>query len=154
MCIRDSPNSLCPRCEIPCQPQSKHCYICERCVARYDHHCNWVDNCIGEGNYFWFLAFVFTQAAYMITLSIYLWRARNNHSLIIYLVQAELMCFLPCLLILVKEQILNLIYRQTTRERLGAKKHREAHGSELQELKSELLSKTDSSASEFTFSPS
>jgi hypothetical protein len=128
---RLDPNSLCPRCELPCQPSSKHCYICERCVARYDHHCNWVDNCIGDGNYSWFLAFVFTQTAYMIMLTIFLWLYIDNHSCVAYLVLAELACFLPCLLVLVKVQILNLINRQTTKERLGTKNYREARGSEL-----------------------
>lgn len=42
------PNSLCPTCEVMCTLESRHCFICNRCVEGFDHHCQWVNNCIGE----------------------------------------------------------------------------------------------------------
>lgn len=42
------PNMLCPSCETVCTQDSRHCYICNKCVHRFDHHCQWVNNCIGE----------------------------------------------------------------------------------------------------------
>jgi palmitoyltransferase len=41
------PNCLCPECEVIRTPRSRHCNICKKCVERFDHHCPWINNCIG-----------------------------------------------------------------------------------------------------------
>lgn len=56
---------LCPDCEVIRTPRCRHCVLCQRCVDRYDHHCPWVNNCIGKGNYAQFYIFVLLQTFYL-----------------------------------------------------------------------------------------
>lgn len=38
--------------------RSRHCYICRKCIDNYDHHCEWLNHCIGSANAKPFLTFI------------------------------------------------------------------------------------------------
>nr|XP_024370381.1 probable protein S-acyltransferase 22 [Physcomitrium patens] len=65
-CKRDDPAKLnvgeqllyCSICEAKISKNSKHCRACDKfsqvdslCVYEFDHHCRWLNNCVGRRNY-------------------------------------------------------------------------------------------------------
>ncbi len=41
----------CGMCKMAVRKNSKHCYTCKHCVCDFDHHCTWLNICIGRRNY-------------------------------------------------------------------------------------------------------
>ena len=52
------PVLLCPDCEVIRTEKSRHCSVCNRCVERFDHHCPWINNCVGTNNHGIFVIFL------------------------------------------------------------------------------------------------
>ncbi|KYO25574.1 putative palmitoyltransferase ZDHHC19 [Alligator mississippiensis] len=48
----------CHKCHCYCPPRSFHCPSCNVCVEGFDHHCYWLNNCVGRGNTRCFSLFV------------------------------------------------------------------------------------------------
>ncbi|XP_028280728.1 palmitoyltransferase ZDHHC11 [Parambassis ranga] len=49
----------CNLCDIRVGPKVKHCGTCNKCVEDFDHHCKWLNTCVGGRNYrFFFMALI------------------------------------------------------------------------------------------------
>jgi hypothetical protein len=65
------PGAKCRTCRFLKPARSKHCDICKRCISKLDHHCIFINNCVGYNNQHWFLllllstSVLITYAAYV-----------------------------------------------------------------------------------------
>lgn len=85
---RTHSGELCVYCRRKTQVDSKHCKACNKCVLGFDHHCKWLNMCIGTGNYKFFITYMVSAICAMslglIATVVYLaqwWSDLEHHSL-------------------------------------------------------------------------
>ncbi|XP_028582387.2 palmitoyltransferase ZDHHC23 [Podarcis muralis] len=54
----------CTKCHLVRPARAGHCRICGRCVKRLDHHCVWINSCVGEQNH---QAFILALSLFLLT---------------------------------------------------------------------------------------
>ncbi|CAI2361966.1 unnamed protein product [Moneuplotes crassus] len=104
------PTCLCPKCKIIRTPRSRHCTICDKCVERFDHHCPWINNCIGTGNHGIFIIFLINIFSFLLLI---LFQIITNHSIykgIKFLLLMTCGFFWLLISILLLKQIFVIIY--------------------------------------------
>ena len=85
------PHEICFECQIVSLPRSHHCNVCKKCVERYDHHCPWLNSCIGTRNHGLFLVFSVFQMIYILAIVVqiigfYVTFAKPNDDLLVHTV--------------------------------------------------------------------
>lgn len=51
-------DDFCFTCLVRRPLRSKHCSTCDKCVARFDHHCPWIANCVALDNLKYFIGYL------------------------------------------------------------------------------------------------
>lgn len=67
------PDFICPICENKKHKDARHCSHCRKCIRGYDHHCPWVNNCVGKRNITYFRLFLlvaFLDFSYNLSLGV------------------------------------------------------------------------------------
>ena len=58
--------NVCFICKLIKPDRCHHCKLCDKCILRMDHHCPWLNRCIGYSNQKYFILFLIYTLVYQI----------------------------------------------------------------------------------------
>ena len=127
---KTSASEICTECKIVRPPRSRHCYYCRRCIYRYDHHCQWINNCVGINNnnpffFFLFSLLVLCGIVDYIAIDVFLYPKHDGFIQGTFSLAAAVMIILISSLViypvflLFMVQVKNFSYNMTSNERLS-----------------------------------
>ncbi|XP_075241112.1 palmitoyltransferase ZDHHC21-like [Convolutriloba macropyga] len=57
--LSEKDRTYCEKCDLNRPLRTHHCRVCGICVRQFDHHCWWINNCVGEDNKWLFFLLIF-----------------------------------------------------------------------------------------------
>ena len=57
--------NFCFYCQVIKSIRTFHCQVCGRCVEKFDHHCIYINNCLGYRNHKYFILFLLSMLTYI-----------------------------------------------------------------------------------------
>jgi hypothetical protein len=73
---------VCFTCKIIKPDRAYHCKKCAKCILKRDHHCPWLNTCIGHSNQKYFILFLFYSVVYtafmLITICVFLFNTSDS----------------------------------------------------------------------------
>lgn len=81
--------NFCFYCKVIKSIKTFHCQICGQCVEKFDHHCVYINNCLGYRNHKYFILLIIFLILYVIfnlttrifdflTVDLYLFKEEND----------------------------------------------------------------------------
>lgn len=90
---QDFPPRFCLVCNVDQPVRARHCGSCKKCVYKWDHHCTWLGNCIGEKNYLGYFLYLVLQS-YELSAAVYflIWNIGESIHVIVTIVLLIVLC--------------------------------------------------------------